>query len=149
MANGEQAKRPEHKQGAVVTWFERLLWDLRYAVRSLRRVPAYTIALIVTLTLGLGSVTAMLAIVESILVRPVSLPHPEQLVQVYAEGGAMGTTASTNGLSYMAVQNLNQDTRTFAAVGGYNTMVRPVRVHDDTRITVLVPVTLNFFSMLG
>ena len=130
-------------------WLERVVQDVRYAVRSLQRAPAYTVTLIVTLALGLGSVTAMLAIVESILIRPVALPNPQQLVQVYAEGGAMGMTASTNALSYAAIQALSQDARSFAAVGGYNTMVRPVRVNDDTRVTVLVPVTPNFFAMLG
>ncbi len=69
-------------------WMERLAQDVRYAVRSLREVPAYTLTLVVTLALGLGSVTAMLAIVESILMRPVALPHPEELVQIYAECSA-------------------------------------------------------------
>jgi predicted permease len=130
-------------------WLERVVLDVRYAVRSLQRVPAYTVTLVVTLALGLGSVTAMLAIVESILIRPVGLPQPEQLVHLYAEGGAMGMTASTDALSYAAIQALSQDARSFAEVGGYNTMVRPVRVNDDTRVTVLVPVTPNFFAMLG
>jgi putative ABC transport system permease protein len=130
-------------------WLERVIQDVRYAVRSLLRVPAYTVTLVVTLALGLGSVTAMLAIVESILVRPVTLPNPEQLVQIYGEGGAMGMTASTNALSYAAIQALSRDARSFAAVGGYNTMLRPVRVNDDTRVTVLMPVTPDFFAMLG
>ena len=45
-------------------WLERILQDLRYAVRSLRGAPAYTATLVCTLMLGLGSVTTMLAIIE-------------------------------------------------------------------------------------
>jgi predicted permease len=129
--------------------FERLVLDVRYAVRSLRRIPAYTVTLVVTLALGLGSVTAMLAIVESILLKPVALPNPQELVQIYAEGGALGMTASANALSYAAIGELGREAGSFAEVGGYNTMVRPVRMKDDTRVTVLVPVTPNFLPMLG
>ncbi len=130
-------------------WLERLVQDIRYAVRSLRGVPAYTITLVMTLALGLGSVTAMLAIVESILMRPVALPHPEQLVQIYENGGVHGTSASPQALSYSVIAALRHDTRSFEGLAGFNTMVRPVRTKDDTRITALVEITPNFFSMLG
>src|SRR5215475_3217835 len=52
-------------------WLERVLQDIRYAVRTLCGAPAYSVTLLCTLALGLGCVTTMLAIVESILVRPV------------------------------------------------------------------------------
>src|SRR5215475_14431881 len=68
-------------------WLERLVQDFRYAVRGLKAAPTYTITVVCTLVLGLGCVTTMLAVVESILLRQVALPHAEQLVQIYAEDG--------------------------------------------------------------
>jgi predicted permease len=130
-------------------WMERLIQDVRYALRSLSAVPAYTLTLVVTLALGLGSVTAMLAIVQSILIRPVELPHPEELVQIYTESGASGRAASPRALSYPAIDALRRNTRSFAGIGGYNTMIRPVRTKDSTRITLIVEVTPEFFLMLG
>ncbi|HMH15991.1 MAG TPA: ADOP family duplicated permease [Edaphobacter sp.] len=130
-------------------WLERMLQDVRYAVRSLRGAPAYTATLVCTLVLGLGSVTIMLAIIESILIRPVALPHSEQLVQIYSEDGPDGFSASSHALSYKVIDELQRSTHSFADVSGYNTMVRPVTASDGTRITVLTEVTAEFFPMLG
>jgi predicted permease len=131
------------------SWLEAIVQDVRYAVRSLRRAPAYTAALVCTLVLGLASVTTMLAITESTLMQPVPLPHSEQLVQIYSEDGPTGTSFSVHALSYKAISNLQQNTRSFAGVSGYNTMVLPVSASDGIRITVLTEVTPQFFPMLG
>ena len=130
-------------------WLERILQDLRYAVRSLRGTPAYTITLVCTLMLGLGSVTTMLAIIESILVRPVALPHSEQLVQLYSEDGPDGFSVSSHALSYKVIEELQRSTHSFTGVSGYNTMLRPVTASDGTRITILTAVMPEFFSVLG
>lgn len=118
-----------------LVWLERLLQDIRYAVRTLSGAPAYSAVLLCTLVLGLGCVTTMMAIVESILVRPVALRHSEQLVQIYAEDSPNGTYASPHALSYAAIDELRRSTHSFAGLSGYNTMVRPVAASDGTRIT--------------
>jgi putative ABC transport system permease protein len=59
-------------------WLERVVQDVRYALRGLKAVPAYTATLVCMLALGLGCVTTMTAIVESILLRPVALPKIAQ-----------------------------------------------------------------------
>ena len=83
-----------------VLWPENLLRDIRYAARSLSAVPGYTATLLCTLALGLGCVTAMLAIIQSVLLLPVDLPHPGRLVHIYAEDEPEGTSASPHALSY-------------------------------------------------
>ncbi len=130
-------------------WLENLLRDVRYAVRSLRAVPGYTATLVCTLMLGLGCVTAMLAIVQSVLLLPVNLPHPGQLVQIYAEDETEGFAASPHALSYAAIDALRRETRSFIGVSGYNTMVRPVVTSDGARVGPLMEVTPGFFQTLG
>ncbi|HEY9480274.1 MAG TPA: ABC transporter permease, partial [Gemmatimonadaceae bacterium] len=56
------------------------LWPIRYAWRSLRRTPVFTIAAVLTLAIGVGAATAIFAVVDGILLRPLSYGHPEQLV---------------------------------------------------------------------
>ena len=126
-------------------WLERLLQDLRYALRGLKNAPGYAMTVVLTLALGLGSVTAMLAIVDTVLLRPVALPHPEQLVMLYGRARQDGRTYA---LSYPKIDALRHDTRSFTAVGGYNTMVKPVGTSDGTRMAVLTEVTPQFFKML-
>lgn len=144
LASVEQSRRI---WGAV--WLENLLRDIRYAARSLSAVPGYTAALVSTLALGLGSVTAMLAIVQSVLLRPVDLPHPEQLVQLYAEDGAKGVSVSARAISYAGIDALRRDAHSFAGVSGYNTMALPVKTADGARVDPLMEVTPGFFQTLG
>ena len=74
-------------------WFERLLQDLRYALRGLKNAPGYAMTVVLTLALGLGSVTTMLAIVDTVLLRPVALPHPAPgTLVVTAVGAGAGLT---------------------------------------------------------
>ncbi len=130
-------------------WLERLLQDLRYAVRSLSAAPAYTAALVCTLVLGLGCVTTLLAIIDSTLIRPVALPDSDRLVQIYGMDQTQGASASPHALSYAAIDELRRNSHSFSGVSGYNTMVRPVAAADGTRITELVEVTTDFFETLG
>lgn len=133
--------------GAV--WLENLLRDVRYAARSLSAVPGYTATLVCTLALGLGCVTAMLAIVQSVLLRPVNLPHPGQLVEIYAQDGAKGFSAAPRAISYASIEALHRDTRSFTGLSGYNTMVQPVVTAYGARVDLLMDVTSGFFQTLG
>src|SRR5678815_5164976 len=56
--------------------------SLRYALRSLKRTPVCTVAAILTLVLGIGSVAAMFAIVYGILLAPLPYGQPDRLVNV-------------------------------------------------------------------
>jgi hypothetical protein len=102
-----------------------------------------------TLALGLGCVTTMTAVVESILLRPVALPDAGQLVQVYTQDGASGMAASAHALSYSTIDALRRNNRSFTGVAGYNTMVHPVRTGSDMRVTPIVEVTPDLFSVMG
>ncbi len=57
-----------------------LLRPIRYAWRSLRRTPVFTITAVLTLSIGVGAVTAIFAVVDGVLLRPLPYGHAEQLV---------------------------------------------------------------------
>lgn len=130
-------------------WLENLLRDIRYAARRLNGVRGYTATLVATLALGLGCVTTMLAIVQSVLLRPVALPQAGQLVQIYAEQAAKGFTTTPHSLSYAAIDALRRDMHSLAGVGAFNTMVLPVEAADGARVSPLMEVTPSFFEVLG
>jgi putative ABC transport system permease protein len=60
-----------------------MLQDLRYALRSLMRVPAFTVTSILTLALAAGANAAILAVVYAILLKPLPYDDPDRLVAVW------------------------------------------------------------------
>lgn len=127
-------------------WFEYLLRDLRYALRSLLRAPGYMAAVVLTLALGLGSVTTILAVIDSVLLRPVALPHPEELVVIYGKGEQPGSWVD---LSFRQIDELRHDGRSLSAVAGYATTIAPISTSDGARTAMLNLVTPEYFQVLG
>ena len=65
---------------AARVWLEQSLQDFRFAFRVLRRNPAYTAAIVLTLALGIGMNTAMFSVVNAVLLQPLPYPSPERLI---------------------------------------------------------------------
>ena len=66
------------------TWLEILWQDLRFGVRRMRKSPAFTGVVVLTLALGIGANTAIFSMVDALLFRPLNLEEPERLVRISA-----------------------------------------------------------------
>ncbi|MGE5360364.1 MAG: ADOP family duplicated permease [Bacteroidales bacterium] len=64
-------------------WLDRLSQDVRWAFRTLRRAPGFTMAAVLTLALGIGANTAIFTVLRAQLLRPLPYPHAERLVWVF------------------------------------------------------------------
>jgi predicted permease len=79
---GIEGTREQCEQQRPGWWVETLVQDFKYALRSFRRYPAFSIAVVLTLMLGIGSTSAVFSVVDRILFRPLPYRDADRLVSV-------------------------------------------------------------------
>ncbi len=131
-----------------------LISDLRYAIRQLRKSPAFAITAILTLALGIGATTAIFTVVEGVLLRPLPYKDPSRLVVLgdHLTGIDMQDDTSVTAPDVIAYA---RDTKAFINLGGYRNTgyelsgsVAPVDV-NATQITSGVLPTLAVDPLMG
>jgi predicted permease len=131
----------------VMEWIESVWSDIRYAFRTLRRMPAFTLVATLTLALGIGATTAMFTLVDEILLRP--LPYPDanrivRLIQSYPEIGL-----DTWGVSQENIAMYRDRATDFESFAGYRSagLTRTGDARADRLDAAWV--TADFFHVLG
>src|SRR5271166_3203025 len=73
------------------TMLESVLADLRHTLRRLRRSPGFAVTVVLTLAIGIGANTAVFSVLNSVLLRPLAFPEPQELVSLHLNApGAPG-----------------------------------------------------------
>ncbi len=92
------------------------LWqDLRYAARALRRQPGFAAVAILTLALGIGANSAIFALVDATLLRPLPFGNPDRLVML----SERSATSARGAVSPLNMTDWNERNRTFDVIAGY------------------------------
>ena len=130
-------------------WIDSLRQDSRYAIRTLRKGPAFSIIAAVTLAVGIGSTTTMFAVVNGVLLRKLPVREQDRIVVVWTEDV---TSRGHWPFSYGAFSALRDQRGAFESLAGvdYNgAWSMPAQVGDVATALGAGIVAGDFFGVLG
>ena len=142
-----EAIREDYHAEEGLPFVENLLLDVRYALRVLRKSPAFTVVALLTLMLGIGANVVVFGVLNAVLLQPLDVSDPQSLYQIRHKQWMIGRLLTT---SYPAFEDFRQRNTTFsgmAGIYGYSHAALSWRnavrnVHGDA-------VTGNYFDLLG
>src|SRR5215469_3976093 len=132
-----------------LTWLERLLQDLRYGLRQLRKDPGFAALVILTVALGIGASTAVFSLVNAVLIRSLPYGDPARLVYILTPNARfpqlpLGAWSPT----YADFFDIQRQTHSFSRMALFTT--NTVNLANETTVDRVnrSSVTADFFPTL-
>lgn len=124
--------------------------DVRHGLRIFQRTPGFTAVAVITLALGIGANTAIFSIVQAVLLRPLPYKKSERLVAVWdREVQAKGVSKLFDLYQDFEIYRKNSRTLEEVSAATWATGGRIITGHGPAKEILAVPVSLEFFSLLG
>ena len=145
--NGTERLKEECRDARGVRWLEDTLSDVRFAIRTLRKAPIFSVTVIAALALCIGVNTAIFSVVDTVLFRPLPFPDQERLVSVSEGVPGLGFPVmpfSCPDYLFVAANN-----RSFAATGAYQTQSYEISGAERPGRVSGARVTGSLFQVLG
>src|SRR6476619_1790650 len=107
------------------------LSDIRFALRWLRKSPGFTLVAVASLAIGIGFNTALFAVVDAVLFKPLPVVAPDRLVDVFTSDSSGTVRFGTS--SYADYLDLKTWNDVFEDVIGYSPMFAGMNLGDRSR----------------
>lgn len=120
-----------------------LIQDLRYALRSLRRAPGFSLVALLTLALGIGGTTAIFSIVDGVVLRPLPYHDSGRIIRLERQS-ANGSRDSFSSADY---RDLKKNVTTLSAVAGYRSDIVDLTGRAEPVRIIGMQTTAAFFDV--
>jgi predicted permease len=143
--------RAQHADNARDEWRSRLLdetiRDARFAVRSLRRSPVFTTAVLVSLAVGIGATSTIYTVTERVVLRPVPYDGRGELAMLWTNYDEKPAEQGVN--SYPDILDWIESSRDVESSATFNIWAPTLTSNNDAEPLVGSRVTADFFHVLG
>ena len=124
-----------------------MIRDLKFGFRQLSKAPAFTIAAVTVLALGIGVNTAVFTLVNTLFFAPPAYAKPHEMVQLFSQDKK--DPKKFRGFSYPTYLDIREHNTVFTDVMSFNLTLVGIGQKGDTRRAFSAIVTSNYFSVLG
>ncbi len=124
-----------------------MITDLKYAFRMLLKSPGFTIVAILTLALGIGVNSAIFSVVDTVLLRPLAFPHPDQLTSIW--GNDVTEPNSEESASFPDFYDFRAQSRGFSGMAAYSRAGGVLFGVGEAQELSGVAVNGDFFEVMG
>lgn len=131
----------------IWVWLDETSRDLRYAARTLRKSPAFTIAAAATLALAIGANTAMFSVLNAVLLRPLPYRSPDQLAMLWTEDPTQNLREGRSAL--WDVEQWRSQSQSFADMATFDTVSTTLTGADGAEQIVGASMSPNLLPLLG
>lgn len=137
----KRSGREKREEGKM----EGLRRDFAMAVRSLRRAPGFTAAVVLTLALGIGANSAFFSVLDGVVLRPLPFPDPARFVHLRWDRGP----GAYGALTAFQFEYWRDNSQSFEAVATYRSFLGRVDEGDHVDGVTSLRVTRGFLGVLG
>jgi predicted permease len=127
----------------------RILHDISFAFRNLRRSPLFTLVALSSLALGIGANTAIFTLIDQLMLRLLPVQDPQQLVMIWSTGPHMGSNRGSRMASYPMYQDFQQKAEAFSSVFCRYEGATSLSFGGQTERVQAELVSGNYFQALG
>lgn len=139
--------RDQQRDARSFAWLEDTRRDLQYAIRALARSPGFTLAVVLTLALGIGAVTAIYTVIYNVLLNPLPYRDSHRLVNVLVQDPQTGRSRPS--FSPSEFLDFKEHSTVFEDVIGPSGDSVMYAMADRVEVLRAVWVTPNFFDFMG
>jgi len=132
-------------EGGTYLAFHVYMDQLRLALRTLFRAPGFTAAAVLILAIGVGGSTAVFSVLRSVVLRPLGMPHPEELVRLYERPAGLEARWPFSGPDYVDV---SREGGVFKSVAGIRSDRQTLTGRGPPVQLRVARITASFFSTL-
>lgn len=142
---GLEQTKDECRDARGTAALEAAVQDIRYALRGLRKSPAFTSVAILSLALGIGANTAIFTLMDAVMLKSLPVKAPDQLYRL-APAGQSGILEGSN---FRLYEMMRDQSRSFGGVLLYNRNQWQVGLAGEVELVYGQCVTGNYYSLLG
>lgn len=119
--------------------FETIRHDLKFGIRTMRKNPAFSAAIMLTIALGIGANTAMFSVIRAVLLKPLEYREPDRIVLI------------ADGATPIRAEEIAATSRSYAEIGSYTNGLEEMALsgNGEPEVLKVARVSANFLKILG